>query len=94
MHFLKLSVEIAFPILLPESVICYLTSAYGQSQRLHISFLSTALENQSHFEAYQQALKEGVKIPLKYLKVLFFGPPRTGKTSMRRRLVGEIRNLK
>ena len=57
------------------------------------SFLATALEVQSHFEAYQQALKEGGAIPLKYLKMLFFGPPRTGKTSMRRRLVGEILNL-
>ena len=46
-----------------------------------------------HYEAYQQALEEGAAIPLKYLKVLFFGPPRTGKTSMRRRLVGEIQNL-
>ena len=54
---------------------------------------TTALEIQSHHKAYQQALKEGVPIPLKYLKVLFFGPPRTGKTSMRRRLVGEILNL-
>ena len=51
------------------------------------------MENQQHYEAYQCALKEGVAIPLKYLKVLFFGPPRTGKTSMRRRLVGEIQNL-
>ena len=51
------------------------------------------MENQSHYKAYQQALKEGVAIPLKYLKVLFFGPPRTGKTSMRRRLIGEIQNL-
>ena len=56
-------------------------------------FLITALENQSHYEAYQQALKEGVAISLKYLKVLFFSPPRTGKTSMRRHLVGEILNL-
>ena len=54
---------------------------------------TTALENKPHYEAYQQALKEQVAIPLKYLKVLFFGPPRTGKTSMRRRLVGEIQNL-
>ena len=46
-----------------------------------------------HYEAYQQALKEGAAVPLKYLKMLFFGPPRTGKTSMRRRLVGEIKNL-
>ena len=51
------------------------------------------MENQAHYKAYQQALKEGVAIPLKYLRVLFFGPPRTGKTSMRRRLVGEIQNL-
>ena len=56
-------------------------------------FFTIALENQSHYEAYQQALKEGVAISLKYLKVLFFGAPRTGKTSMRRRLVGEILNL-
>ena len=56
-------------------------------------FVTTALENQLHYEAYQLALKEEVAIPLKYLKVLFFGPPRTGKTSMRRRLVGEIQNL-
>ena len=56
-------------------------------------FFITALENRSHYKAYQKALQEGKKILLKYLKVLFFGPPRTGKTSMRRRLVGEIQNL-
>ena len=56
-------------------------------------YFTTALEKQSHYEAYEQALKEGVAISLKYLKVLFFGPPRTGKTSMRRRLIGEIQNL-
>ena len=61
-----------------------------QSQWLHFT---TALEDQQHYKAYQQALKEGVAIPLKYVKVLFFGPPQTGKTSLRRRLVGEIMNL-
>ena len=49
--------------------------------------------SEHHYEAYHQALKEGAAVPLKYLKVLFFGPPRTGKTSLRRRLVGEIENL-
>ena len=58
-----------------------------------VAFFTTALEDQPHYKAYQQALKEGVAIPLKYLRVLFFGPPRTGKTSFRRRLVGEIQNL-
>ena len=53
----------------------------------------TVLENQLHYEAYQHALKEGVEISLKYVKFLYFGPPRTGKTSTRRRLVGEIQNL-
>ena len=52
-----------------------------------------ALKEKRHYDAYKQAVEEGVAIPLKYLKVLFFGPPRTGKTSMRRRLVGEILNL-
>ena len=64
-----------------------------QCQLFTLCFSTIALENQSHYEAYQQALKEGVAISLKYLKVLFFGAPRTGKTSMRRRLVGEILNL-
>ena len=53
----------------------------------------TVLENQLHYEAYQHALNEGVNISLKYVKFLFFGPPQTGKTSMRRRLVREIQNL-
>ena len=61
-----------------------------QSQWFHFT---TALEDEQHYKAYQQALKEGVAIPLKYVKVLFFGPPQTGKTSLRRRLVGEIMNL-
>ena len=60
----------------------------------HFLCFATALENQRHYEAYQQALKKEIAIKLKYLKMLFFGPPRTGKTSMRRRLVGEIVNLK
>ena len=67
---------------------------YSLSSVCIFLFLATALENHLHYEAYQKALKEGVAIPLKYLKVLFFGPPRTGKTSMRRRLVREIKNLR
>ena len=60
---------------------------------MQFPFLTTVMENESHYEAYKQALKEEVGIPLTFLKVLFFGPPRTGKTSMRRRLVREILNL-
>ena len=35
-----------------------------------VTFFTTALKNQLHYEAYQQALKEGVKISLKYVKFL------------------------
>ena len=78
-----------FPILLPESVL----PQHMIRLQLHFPFLTTAVKNQAHYEAYQQALEGSAAIPLKYLKVLFFGPPRTGKTAMRRRLVGEIQNL-
>ena len=50
-------------------------------------------EDQRHYEAYQQALHSGLSIALKYIKLLMFGPPRSGKTSLRRRLIGDIINL-
>ena len=86
-------VEIALPILLPRRVLLSVVLPQHMVGLSDCFFLSKALENQSHYEAYQWALREGAAIPLKYLKVLFFGPPRTGKTSMRRRLVGEVQNL-
>ena len=46
-----------------------------------------------HFEAYQRALKDGANLTLRCLKFLFFGPPRSGKTVVRRRLLREIVNL-
>ena len=46
-----------------------------------------------HYEAYEEALKKGLCLTLRYLKFLFFGPPRSGKTSTRRRLLKEIINL-
>ena len=46
-----------------------------------------------HYEAYQQALRHGSCLTLSYLKFLFFGPPRSGKTSTRRRMLREIINL-
>ena len=51
------------------------------------------VENMDHYEAYKEALEGGLRLTLKYLKFLFLGPPRSGKTSMRRRLVQEIINL-
>ena len=60
---------------------CFLTSLF------------IAEEDQRHYEAYQQALHSGLRISLKYLKLLMFGPPRSGKTSLRRRLIGDIINL-
>ena len=52
-----------------------------------------AFKSQVHYEAYEKALHEGVTLSLRYLKFLFFGPPCSGKTSTRRRLVREIKNL-
>ena len=51
------------------------------------------VENIKHYEAYEQALQDGISLTLRYLKFLFLGPPRSGKTSARRRLVQEIINL-
>jgi coiled-coil and C2 domain-containing protein 1 len=51
------------------------------------------VENFKHYEAYEEALRGGLTLTLRYLKFLFFGPPRSGKTSTRRRLIKEIVNL-
>ena len=51
------------------------------------------IEDQQHYEAYESALKGGLALTMQYLKFLFFGPPRTGKSTARRRLVQEIVNL-
>ena len=50
-------------------------------------------EDRKHYDAYQQALQNDLEIPLKYFKLLMFGPPRSGKTSLKKRLLGEIINL-
>ena len=49
--------------------------------------------NIQHYQAYEEALKGGLSLTLRYLKFLFFGPPRSGKSSTRRRLIKEIVNL-
>ena len=54
---------------------------------------SSGVQNVKHYEAYEQALQDGMNLTLCYLKFLFLGPPRSGKTSARRRLVREIVNL-
>ena len=51
------------------------------------------VENLQHYDEYMKALKEGIELTLTYLKLLFFGPPRSGKSSMRRRLMKKIVNL-
>ena len=56
-------------------------------------FFLLAEEDRRHYEAYQQALHSGLSIAVKYIKLLMFGPPRSGKTSLRKRLIGEIVNL-
>ena len=55
--------------------------------------MSAGVEEQKHYEAYKSALKDGLVLNMHYLKFLFFGPPRTGKSTARRRLLKEIVNL-
>ena len=47
-----------------------------------------------HYEAYKQALEGALSLTLLYLKFLFLGPPRSGKTTTRRRLIQEIVNIR
>ena len=44
-------------------------------------------------KAYKEALDGAYELTLKYLKFLFIGPPRSGKSTFRRRLMKEITNL-
>ena len=55
--------------------------------------LYAGIENLKHYEAYEAALRNGLAITMRYLKFLFLGPPRSGKSSTRRRLLQEIINL-
>ena len=51
------------------------------------------VENAQHYQAYQAALEGAITLPLRYLKFLFFGSPRSGKSTMRQRLLQQIINL-
>ena len=51
------------------------------------------MEIVQYYEAYEAALKEGHKVDLRCLNFIFLGPPRSGKSSMRRRLLRIIMNL-
>ena len=51
------------------------------------------MENAEHYQAYKAALEGAITLPLRYLKFLFFGSPRSGKSTMRQRLLQEIINL-
>ena len=55
--------------------------------------IPAGIENQKHYEAYESALRGGLSLILRYLKIVLFGPPRSGKSSTLRRLLQEIENL-
>ena len=55
--------------------------------------IPAGVENQKHHEAYESALRGGLSLILRYLKIVLFGPPRSGKSSTLRRLLQEIENL-
>ena len=66
---------------------------FGLHSLLDCTLMSAGVEDQQHYEAYESALKGGLALTMQYLKFLFFGPPRTGKSTARRRLVQDIVNL-
>ena len=51
------------------------------------------IKKAEHYEAYKAALESAKKLTLRYLKFLFIGAPRSGKSTMRRRMLHEIVNL-
>ena len=53
----------------------------------------TGLKRQLNYEMYEQALEKGINIALHFLKFLFIGPPRSGKSTTIKRLIGELVNL-
>ena len=55
---------------------------------------TVGIENAKHFEAYERALQGAERLTMRYLKFIFFGLPRSGKSSTLRRLIREIVNLR
>ena len=53
----------------------------------------SGVEKAEHYEAYQTALEGAMKLTLRYFRFLFFGPPRSCKSTMRQRMLQEIVNL-
>ena len=60
----------------------------------YVLSLYIGIESIKHFETYQQALQGQKRLSMQYLKFVLFGPPRSGKSSTRRRLIKEINNLR
>lgn len=58
------------------------------------SYIFPTVEQLKHEDAYNEILMKGESLNMKFLKFFFLGLPRTGKTSMRKRLTGKIDDIK
>ena len=46
-----------------------------------------------HYEAYVRAIQEGKPLPMRYFKLILFGPPRSGKSTTLRRLFTSLKHV-
>lgn len=84
------SMQACKPIILPLVHVHEVMMLYTGIMLNTMSCMSIGAE---YYNSYERALQSGLHLTLRYLRFLYFGPARSGKTTLRRRLINEIINL-